>query len=104
MDDSRRLELHEELCALLGSRNVYFQPPSTVEMKYPAIVYNYDGSRDNNANNKIYLHRKRYSVTAIDRDPDANWDEVLLDHFEYCNFSRPFVADNLNHWQFSLYW
>ena len=30
----RRLKLHEELCDILGSRNVYFQPPETVKMKY----------------------------------------------------------------------
>ena len=34
-----RYELHEFLCEILGSRNVYFQPPESVKMKYPAIVY-----------------------------------------------------------------
>ena len=34
-----RLALHELLCEKLGSRNVYFQPPESIKMKYPAIVY-----------------------------------------------------------------
>ena len=38
----RRLELHEILCTILGSRNVYFQPPESIKMNYPAIVYGLD--------------------------------------------------------------
>ena len=34
-----RLELQSVLEQTLGSRNVYFQPPASVKMKYPAIVY-----------------------------------------------------------------
>ena len=30
-----RYELHEFLCEILGSRNVYFQPPESVKMKDP---------------------------------------------------------------------
>ena len=36
---SRRTELQTLLEEILGSKNVYFQPPDTVSMKYPAIVY-----------------------------------------------------------------
>ena len=35
----RRLELHEILCGILNTRNAYFQPPESVKMNYPAIVY-----------------------------------------------------------------
>ena len=35
----RRLQLHEELCSVLGSRNVYFQPPETIKLTYPCIIY-----------------------------------------------------------------
>ena len=34
-----REELHELLVSVLGSRNVYFQPPESIRMQYPAIVY-----------------------------------------------------------------
>jgi len=104
MQNDRRLELHEKLCEVLGSRNVYFQPPETVKMKYPAIVYHLDNGREIYANNKSYLYRRNYAVTAIDKNPEVEWDEKILDAFEYCDFQRAFVADNLNHWQFSLYW
>lgn len=104
MANQRRLELHEKFCELLGTRNVYFQPPSSVKMVYPAIVYSLGGVKPKRADNQMYLIRKRYSVTVIDKDPDADWESIMLNTFEYCEFERPYAADNLNHWQFTLYW
>ena len=34
-----RLELHALLVELLGSTNVYYEPPETLKMSYPAIRY-----------------------------------------------------------------
>ncbi len=104
MTDPKRLELHEKLAEILGSRNVYFQPPESKRMSYPAIVYGLSTVRTNRADNNIYLLRKRYSVTVIDKDPDSNWEEQILNSFEYCSFDRSYAADNLNHWQFVLYY
>ena len=37
--ETRRLELDADLRALLGSTNVYFQPPETKKLKYPCFIY-----------------------------------------------------------------
>ena len=36
---SKRKDLQKLLEQTLGSRNVYFQPPATIKMQYPAIRY-----------------------------------------------------------------
>jgi hypothetical protein len=102
--DARRVELHQKLCELLGSNHVYFQPPESIRMKYPAIVYSLSPGSARYANNNVYLLRKRYSVTVMDKNPDADWPEKFLSAFEYCSFERPYAAENINHWQFVLYW
>ena len=104
MTDTRRTELHTKLCELLGTNHVYFQPPESVRMKYPAIVYSLSAGRMRYANNKTYVFRRRYAVTIIDKDPDADWAERMQYSFEYCEFERAYAAENLNHWQFSLYY
>jgi hypothetical protein len=104
MADARRVDLHNKLCAILGSSNVYFQPPESIRMKYPAIVYNLTSGSTRYASNGLYMYRKRYDVTVMDKNPDANWDKTLLSEFEYCSFERAYAADNINHWQFSLYY
>lgn len=99
-----RLELHEELCNLLGSRNVYFQPPASVEMQYPCIVYNLSGIDILKANNSFYKHDNRYDITVIDYDPDSKIVSDLIKHFRLIRFDRSFISDNLNHWVLTLYY
>lgn len=87
---------------LLGSRNVYFQPPESFKMDYPCIVYERSGIRPDRANNKLYLQHKRYTVTVIDEDPESELPDKLSG-LEYCNFDRHFTSDHLNHDVFTLY-
>ena len=98
-----RLELHEELCTLLGTRNVYFQPPSSVKMKYPAIVYSLDALENRHANDDIYTTDVRYSLTYIDANPESSTVTKLL-KLQHCRFNRFYTADNLNHYNYTLYY
>jgi hypothetical protein len=101
---SSRLDLHEELCEILGSRNVYFQPPSSVKMKYPCIRYSSDGNSVRHANNKVYKNVKRYEGVVIDSNPDSTIPDAMLEHFEMCSLGSGYTADNLNHFPFTLYY
>lgn len=98
-----RLGLHEELCKILGSRNVYFQPPVSVSMKYPAIVYERDNIRNEHANDSVYMQPRVYSLTVIDSDPDSEIVEKIS-KLPKCSFSRHFTSDNLNHDVFTIYY
>ena len=99
-----RLELHEELCAILGSRNVYFQPPESVSMNYPCIRYSKSGVHQMRANNKNYKSTNEDEVIAIDTNPDSEISDKILKHFPMCKFDRPYVANNLYHFSLTLYY
>lgn len=99
-----RLELHEELCDVLGNRNVYFQPPESVKMEYPCIVYAKRVGNFLHADNKKYVCTDLYDLTVIDRDPDSAIESNLMKHFQYCRPDRHYVVDNLNHVTLSLYY
>lgn len=99
---NRRLDLQAKLVELLGSTNVYHQPPPSVEMKYPCIVYNRDSSSTDFANNHLYRNRKRYQVTVITADPDSDIPDKV-ESLPLCSFSRSFKADQLNHDVFNLF-
>lgn len=98
----RRLLLHEVLCGVLGSRNVYFQPPELVKMKYPAIVYSRDGVKNTYANDGVYLSQMRYSVTVIDKDPDSPVAGKVAS-LPTSSFSRHYEKDNLNHDVYTIF-
>jgi hypothetical protein len=98
-----RLDLHEELCNILGSRNVYFRPPSK-GMKYPCIIYNRDGEKYFPADNKNYIKRNRWTITIVDEDPDSEIGDRMKENLAYCTFDRSYVADDLNHFVYTLYY
>lgn len=95
--------LQTKLETILGSQNVYFQPPPKVALKYPCIIYTLDDIDSVHAGNKRYLGHKRYLLTIIDKDPNTPIPDKILD-LEYCAFESYFVVDNLNHYICSLYW
>ncbi len=102
-EPERRLELHEILCEVLGSKNVYFQPPESVKMNYPAIVYGLDGIENTFADDGNYLSRGVYSVTVIDKNPDSTI-RGRVNSLLRCRFNRHYQKDNLNHDVFTLYY
>ena len=101
---ARRLELHEKLCTILGTRNVYFQPPESLKLQYDCIVYQTakrDGIR---ADDKRYIKYTAYDVTFISRNPDSGIPDRLLDEFQYIEHQRTYPADNLHHDLFRIYY
>ena len=99
-----RLELHEELCGLLGSQNVYFQPPESIKLSYPCIVYSRSGVDVAKADNRLYKRINEYEITVIDRDPDSEISNYILEHFPMCRFDRDYTSNNLNHTVLTLYY
>lgn len=99
---ANRILLHEKLCGILGSRNAYFQPPETVKMNYPAIVYGLDGIENTFADDGVYLSQRKYSITVIDKNPDSSIvNQVAV--LPTCRFNRHYEKDNLNHDVFTLF-
>ena len=98
----RRLKLHEVLCEVLGTRSVYYNPPESVRINYPAIVYSRKDIDNIHADDSVYGQTRVYEVTVIDEDPDS---EIVgkVSRLPSCRFDRHFVSDNLNHDTFTLY-
>lgn len=98
-----RLELQTRLEEILGSANCYFQPPASLKMSFPAIRYKLNNADKVNANNRAYLLMRSYEVTVIDANPDSEIPDKVL-QLPMCRFNRHYVADNLNHYVYTLYY
>lgn len=98
-----RLNLHAELVGVLGSTNVYFNPPSSINLSYPCIIYRLSNIRTRHANNKPYSLVDIYSITVIDKNPESTFPKAIA-NMEGCRFDRSFVADNLHHTVFTLHY
>lgn len=98
------LDLQNKLKSILGSNYVYFQPTSSIRMKYPCFLVERSGMSQFNADNKSYINKKQYTVTYISNEQDPDMIDTVLNEFEMCKYARPFVSDNLYHDPFVIYW
>ena len=102
--ERRRLELHSKLVEILGNKGkVYFQPPESIKIEYPAIIYERNAMPRIHASNNVYAFGVEYSVTVIDKDPDSPIVDKIS-RFPTARFSRHFVSDNLNHDIFMIHY
>lgn len=96
-----RLELQKLLESILGSRNVYYQPPESIKIKYPAIIYSRDNIDNNFADDIVYMQNHTYQIIVIDANPDS---EIVnkISKLPMCRYNRHYTSDNLNHDVFIL--
>ena len=98
-----RLELHSVLQELLGSFNVYYQPPESIKMQYDAIRYSKKTIDSKYANDRKYSMIDCYEIIVISRLPDNPVIKKLLS-LPYCSYDRHYIADNLHHDVLTIYW
>lgn len=97
-----RIALHNEL--LKFYKDVYFQPPSGKQMKYPCIVYAKSDKSREFGNNALYLSRQQYQITVIEHDPDSEIADNMEKYFTNCAITQYYTVDNLNHTTLNLYY
>ena len=100
---ANRRELQSKFEELLGSRNVYYQPPKSTEMSYTAIKYSMSDVDVRHADNTSYSKMIKYELIVIAKKQDDPVIEKLLE-LPYCSYDRHYVSDNLHHDVLTLYY
>ena len=100
--DDLQLDLEE----VLGSQNVYFQPPESKKIVYPCIIFNFNRINSKRASNAAYKMDNYYTATYITKKPALSTDipQKMLKKFPMCRHDRHYIADNLHHDVFTLYY
>lgn len=99
-----RKELGKKLREILGTDNVYFQPPNNTKINYPCIIYNKERQKISNSDDIHYLAFDKYEVLVIDRNPDSEIVNNICSSFDYSRVERHFVKDNLNQTTLTIYY
>ena len=97
-----RVQLDSILRTILGTTNVYFDPPESFKLNYPCIVYSLGGHAERFSENEMYNRLKRYTLTYITKDADDPMIDKLED-LEYCHLNRPYTSDGLFHYAYDIY-
>ena len=99
----RREQLQTILEGIPGVKKVYFQPPESVKLEYPCIIYHLQNVNTVYANDDPYKNMDAYSLMIIDRNPDSSI-RFEIEKLRYTRFDRFFTASNLNHWNYLIYY
>ena len=91
-----RLTLQETLENLLGSKNVYYNPPETLKMEFPCIVYNRTGITETKADNVKYINHTIYKIIVLSSKPDHPVIKKILE-IPMTRFSNQYVKNNFYH-------
>lgn len=83
--------------------NVYFQPPSNIQMVYPCIVYHKNPNFKRYGDNMIFIRKEVYQVKIIETDPESSIGNDMEEYFEYCSIVQVFTQDSLHHTVLRLY-
>jgi len=97
------IQLQKILEEILGSKNVYFQPPANIQLKYPCIVYSLSDIKDKHADNVHYKRNYLYKVTLMHDDPDNCIVDKLM-NMQYADFDNSFSTQGINHYVFSIHY
>jgi hypothetical protein len=97
---AQRQKLHQLLKTFVD--NVYFQPPTNIQLKYPCIIYKRDFADTKFADSVVYNHKLRYAITVIDQDPDSEIPNKVAS-MPMSLFNRFYTVDNLNHDVYNVY-
>ena len=97
-----RAELHQQLATILGSSYVYYQPPESIKLQFPCVIYELSSKIGNYANDRRYYTGTGYTltlVTATIDDPRCS----LLEQLKYCKFNRYYASEGLHHYVYTIY-
>lgn len=84
-------------------QNVYYQPPESLKLTYPAIIYSRSEIQNGFADNVVYKQNHRYKVIVVDKNPDSSIVEAVS-KIPGCSYGTHYISDGLNHDAFFIYY
>lgn len=81
--------------------NVYFQPPESVKIEYPCVIYDLSQIKPMYANDSVYNIHDAYSITYITRKAD-DLNLAAMATIPCIRHDRTYVSEGLYHHVFTL--
>ena len=98
MADINRLAIQAKLQSFLPSgKKVYFQPPSSVSLTYPCIIYFRHRGESFHSVNRPYVYIPIYDVQVIETDPECPVSQAIGKQLEGSRYDRGWEEESLYH-------
>lgn len=80
--------------------HLYFQPPESVRLAYPCMVYHLRTLTSRSADNRPYVKYISFDITYITRSPASKVPARMLEEPLF-SFDRYYTAENLHHYSYT---
>lgn len=100
---SSRLDLHNKLVSILGTNNVYYQPPENLKMTYPCIRYNLTKVNAVKASDSVHILHPRYEIMLISTKNMDSLSVRILCEIPQTIMERVYISDGMYHYVYSHY-
>ena len=97
-----RKKLHKILEDILGTKNVYFQPPENIKIGYPCIIYSQSGYDIDRADNTAYRITPAYTIMYVSKKYDTTMVPKILTLLNG-RFDTSYISDNLYHYVITIF-
>lgn len=102
--EANRLELRQRLSNFMEEcgeiPKLYFQPPESVKLEYPCMVYHLKTLTSRKANDRPYHKMIAFDITYITRSPASLVPDRMLSEPLFA-FDRYYTAENLHHYAYT---
>lgn len=100
-----RLELSTLLSSIMEEcgeePHLYFQPPESVKLEYPCMIYRLRTMTSRKADDKPYYKTIGFDITYVTRSPNSSVPSRMLSE-QYMNFDRYYTSENLHHYAYTI--
>lgn len=89
-----RIELHHQLEQSFGVK-AYYQPPESMKLTYPCVVYSFETFNTRNANNMPFVINERYKVSYLHKNVDDSRCKAVLRDFDKITHTQHYVTNGV---------
>lgn len=104
----RRIDLHQKFRALKDASgkpiHVYYEPPESIKLEYPCIIYSKGRGETVFGNDMPYVFTNAYDVLYVTTDPDDPLPDQIALSFQMITHKRHYVYENLHHDSYTIYY
>lgn len=102
--EANRLALREILSKVMvdcgEEPKLYYQPPESMRLEYPCMIYHLKDMSSNYADNRPYMKLISFDITYVTRSPSSSVPVAMTDQ-SLMSFDRYYTADNLHHYAYT---
>lgn len=95
----KREDLHLALKEVCDSyaMNLYFEPPASMRIDYPCVIYEFAYPDTTRADNTSYLNKQKFQVSVITKQADTDAHYAIVKTIDNSRFRDIRVEDGLYH-------